>query len=195
MKSIEFLTESTKMASPEHAAMLLQQNCKPFFAQAGWHETLYRGVEHTLKSFELYQNFGGRKPVTTNPKISAILDNWFLKNCGTKFRSNAIFAVGDPNVAASYGNLYAVFPIGDFTFCWSPLVRDMFIEVSDVNNKPITPEIEQILIDKMEAAEYQTTDLAGAIASDSEIMIACKQYYMLDVDMYHDVLDVVKGRR
>jgi len=195
MKSIEFITEAAKMASPDRVAMLLQQNCKPYFAQAGWHDALYRGIEHTLKSFDLYQNFGGRRPVTTNPKISAILDNWFLKTHGTKFRSNAIFAVGDPNVAASYGNLYVVFPIGDFKFCWSPLVGDLFNEVSEVNHKPITPEIEQILMDKMEAAEYQTTDLAGAIASESEIMIACKQYYMLDLDMYHSVLDIVKGRR
>jgi hypothetical protein len=196
MKSVEFLSEAEKLASPERAAMLLQQNCKPYFAQAGgWNDVLYRGITYELKPIGVYQNRGKRRPVNTKPMVQALIDDYFMNKFGVRFRAESIFAVPDPNVAASYGTIYVVFPIGEFKYCWSPNVEDLFIEISDINHKPITAETEKFISQMMANASYQTTDLARALGTNSEIMINCKQYYMLDLEMYHAVLAVIRGRR
>lgn len=195
MQSHEFLIEATKIASPERVAMLLQQNCKPYFAQAGWGDVLYRGVESKLPAFELYKNRGKRRPMNTKPMIQALIDDWFAKKFGVRFRAESVFAIGDPNVAASYGSLYVLFPIGEFKYCWSPDVEDLFMVIRDINNLPITATTETVIPQLMANARYQTTDLARALGTNCEVMINCKQYYMLDMDMYHAVLTVIRNQR
>lgn len=188
MKVNEVLTED-KLASPARMLTLLQQNCKPFLTQAGWDHPMYRGVDRALPEVSIHTNMGHRRPVNTSPAISKVADDWFLEKTGIKFRSNAVFVTGDFATARSYGDVFVMFPIGEFKFCWSPIVEDMFMMFSGMDSR--NAQIDDLLLHRLTSAlddaNYQTTNLIEAIDSTSEIMVHCDKYYLLSEDMYKTV--------
>lgn len=201
MKVNDIITEAAKLAGPARIFTLLQQNCKPFLSQAGWQHPLWRGVSDPLPSVSIQTNRPGRTPVTTNKAISKVADDWFLANMGIRYRSNSVFTSGSHSHSGSYGNLYAVFPIGDFKFCWSPIVEDMFMMVSDIqphinrNASDLSPAIKEMIEKRLSEAEYKTTDLVAATDSESEIMLYCGKYYMLDADTFKAVQNLALGKK
>lgn len=197
MKSSEFLTEAEKLASPARLVALLQQNCKPFLSQAGWNNPMYRGIDKQLPAVSLQQNRAGRRPLTTNAALSKVADNWFFEKTGIRYRSNAVFTAGDYGTARSYGDVYVMFPIGEFKYCWSPNVEDMFMLVSDLSSRVNrnAPNVEEMinaeLINRLNNAEYKTDGLVEAIQSTSELMVYCNKYYLLTEAMYKAVHSLV----
>jgi hypothetical protein len=198
MKIREVVTEAEKLASPVRLVTLLQQNCKPFLSQAGWDHPMYRGVTRELPAVSLQQNIANRRPVNTVASLSNLADSWFVEHTGIKFRSNAVFAAGDLATARSYGTVYVMFPIGEFKFCWSPVVEDMFMMINDLNNRVPrnTMEVPELfkaeMLKRMGHAGYRTDHLIEAIDSTSEIMVHCNKYYLLSEDMFKAVLTLVK---
>jgi hypothetical protein len=200
VKVNEVLAED-KLASPARLLTLLQQNCKPFLSQAGWNDILWRGVSDSLPSVSIQTNRPGRRPVTTNKAISKAADDWFLEHTGVRYRSNSVFTSGNPSHSASYGEVYAVFPIGDFKFCWSPIVEDMFMMVSDLqphvdrNATELPPYVKLEIEKRLSEAEYKTDDLIAATGSNSETMLHCGKYYMLDKDTFIAVRAIALGKK
>ena len=195
MKSNEFLTED-KLASPARMLTLLQQNCKSFLSQAGWDNPLYRGVSSLLPPVSIQTNRPGRAPTSTNKAISKLADDWFLEKTGVRYRSNAVFTSGNHSHSGSYGHVYIVYLIGDFKFCWSPIVEDMFMMISGLQphvarraTEPtqIPNHIKSEIVRLLGEANYKTDDLVAATCSNSEIMVHCSKYYLLDIDTFKAV--------
>ena len=67
-----------------------------------------------------------RKPTDTPLPIHEFMDNWFYKKFGVKFRSNAMFATKSKGSSQIYGTVYVVFPIGEFKYCYSTVVSDLY---------------------------------------------------------------------
>lgn len=110
-----------------------------------------------------------RKGMNTRPELQAEYDRWFNQHFGVKPRSAGIFTTGSAKEAKSYGTVYAVFPIGEFKYIWSPKVDDLFFD-----NKKDTVADAFAFLDQ---AEYQDTDLAAGLDSGNELIIVCKEYY------------------
>jgi hypothetical protein len=106
-----------------------------------------------------------RTPVSMPLDAHKRIDDCFEKQFGLRFRSRSLFTTGNLTTAASYGEVRSVVAIGDFCFCWSPHVADLYAEVAI--NRGNNESIE----DMVARLSYRCDDLASAIASGNEIML------------------------
>ena len=145
---------------------LIKRDCQQFI-EAHPDGLMFRGMDNkSMKPFKgtVRQD---RKPVNMSKEKHKRIDDWFEKEFGFKARSQSIFVTGEFDDARSYGQPYAIFPIGEFEFVWSPQVGDMFMY--NFNDSPL------------DEAGYKDTDLKAAINSENEIMLYCKEYYALPI--------------
>lgn len=75
-----------------------------------------------------------RKPKDTDILIHKGFDEIFQKKFGYKARSESMFVTGSYRSARFYGDLYAIYPIGNFKFVWSDEITDLFSKIRDVAN-------------------------------------------------------------
>jgi len=157
----------------------VKRDCGPFLEQCG-QQLMYRGTRRYNTASDPNSFFvrkaarTNRSPVNTARWVHEIYDDFFDKKFGIKARSNTVFTTGNYGTAMEYGMVYAVFPIGDFRFVWSPTIDDLYIHMTDL-------EDEEDIRHYLELAKYKDTDLSHAIHSKNEIMVACKEYYMMQV--------------
>jgi hypothetical protein len=145
-----------------------------------------------------------RKPSDTPPEVSQMVDEWLHKNTGYYFRSTSLFCSGRTMQASEYGRVYVVIPIGEFHYCWSPNVSDLYMDLythamalesgkpaaeslATLNTKALIREVfvnnPAELDSFMHNGDYQfDNDLDGALHSRSEIMVACSRAYIIDCD-------------
>jgi hypothetical protein len=94
---------------------------------------------------------------------------------GLKFRSAAIFVTSDLSSAARYAHtpqhVSRIVPLGDYRFCWSPLVADMLCIPEFLYF-----ESEQKLFSALDRFQYQCDDLSSANQSGNEVMLSCEHY-------------------
>ena len=179
MKIIELFEEdeTDHEAELQDAIKIIKRDCKPFLEQFEG-RFLFRGSNSFVtgkgptKFFQKRSVRTDRKPMNTDDDIHKVTDDWFNEKFGIRGRSGAMFATGNFGEARAYGTVYCIFPIGDFKFVWSPVVKDLFVAGRDINSaKDAVPYLDK--------AGYRDTDFGKAIKSGKEIMIACKEYYML----------------
>ena len=97
---------------------------------------------------------------------------------------DAVFATGEAEMAAGFGALFSILPIGDFTFLWSPKYEDLNEEIWELKrNKELN---NNSLIKLIQNGNYTTQNLEAAIASWNEIMIRCKGYYAINEDQFNN---------
>ena len=160
---------------------LIRRDCKPYFDASPGNRMMYRGMRGKSKT----KSFKGtvradRAPRNTPEPLHKVMDDWFMDKFGFRARSNAMFATGHATVAGAYGSLYAVFPIGDFKFVWSPVIDDLSIDTGGEDPKDI-PKL-------MDGAKYTDRNLRDAINSQNEIMVSCKEYYAMPLKLaYEDI--------
>lgn len=86
---------------------------------------LYRGMredsEYLIKNIRT-----DRQSVDSSPFYHNVFIEGF-KTAGIEAnRDNSIFCTGDLGDATRYGSVYVIFPIGDFSFAYSPSIRDLY---------------------------------------------------------------------
>lgn len=189
MRSTEFITEDTKeelQNDPEFQKQiqLIQQDCQPFIQQAQG-KIMFRGLPSTDGFIKKRARLDDRRPKDTGQERHDEFNKYFLKHFGENFR-NGVFVSGDSKIAEYYGNIYSIFPIGEFKFLWSPSVIDLGEQFKGKSTNIFKNIIQSLLYsdDKvnshfLEKADYRTTDLAQAIQSGHEIMLFTKEYYGL----------------
>jgi hypothetical protein len=161
---------------------IIQKDCQPFLEAIGnkpKSNILYRGMTGPSAPIQKKQvHLDSRKPMTTNNEIHDLINDYFTRQFGEPFR-NALFTSGDRDQALGYGNkVLSIFPIGNFTFVWSPRMIDMY----DVTwPRPggfsnVTPSQEAVDY-TLEAYDYTNKSFTSAIHSGNEIMIRCNEYY------------------
>ena len=183
----EYFQKETKMAELIHA------NCKPFINQIkGSKKFLYRGVKTQYQMIEVVPR-KMRKPKDMDPDHSKILDSLFNKKFGWKPRSQGVFASGEIGRAMVYGYPHTVWPIGKFSYLWSPdLVQgDLYIQIKKLIEYEWKVADPLVNLGKEEMVErltpkfriivnsYKQSELKKALMLDTEIMIGCKSYYLI----------------
>jgi hypothetical protein len=129
------LYESNSDLSLEEAVRIFHDECKPFQKEIGFDgifdfETLKRGMKNKPKLFIGNVRLD-RKPTDTPLPIHEFMDNWFYKKFGVKFRSNAMFVTKSRGSAQIYGDVYIVFPIGEFKYCYSSTIDDLYATIAN----------------------------------------------------------------
>ena len=189
MKSKEFLKEDTKedlQNDPEFQKQiqLIQRDCQPFIQQAQG-GVIFRGLSDNEPFIKKTARLDDRRPKDTGQERHNEFNKYFLKHFGENFR-NGVFVSGDSKIAEYYGNIYSIFPIGEFKFIWSPTVIDLATQFNGKSTNIFKNIIQSFLYTDeyinshfLEKADYRTTDLAQAIKSGHEIMLFAKEYYGL----------------
>lgn len=190
---------------------LIKQNCKPYLNEIGDIDSnsfILRGMRNIDKQFVEKTVRKDRDPKLTPKPIHDFIDDWFKGNYQIKIRSEGIFGTGDNRRAASYGKPYAIFPIGNFDYIWSPDIPDLTLRLEAVIAEALKQEGEKLdsqidafdiiktkynsqqklpkqvrvaILKKLRSAKYQKNkNLKQAIKSNNEIMINCDKYYAIE---------------
>lgn len=193
--------------------------CKPYLQAVGgienalFNTALYRGVRpeeivdmdmttrDPIKVINVRQD---RIPTDTPAEVHQMVDDWFERKTGYRFRGASLFTVGRRASAAGYGYPVAVIPVGEFHFCWSPVVKDMFHQMTDYIGQYVGPDYTQDISNKskirnffdsegkvnefLKESNYKfDTDLKGAIQSSHEVMVVCNKAIILDTEWLNRV--------
>ena len=148
---------------------------------------MWRGMNESKQIIRKSVRLDDRKPESTAQDKHEKLNTYFIETFGEPFR-NSIHVTGSSSQAHDYGELYTIFPIGNFRFIWSPKVNDIAISIrwpqpGGWSNFPPSQEVVNEIMDQQ---EYSDRDLPQAIKSGNEIMIRCDEYYAV----HPDALDI-----
>jgi len=200
----QFITEEEAITFRE----LIERDCKPFLQESKQHGLLYRGVaeggipidtalsirpgvdsprEHDLIYWEKTVR-QDRKPKDSQRQQHQIMDNWFKKKFGFGARSQTMFCLGETgkNLLRQYGVPCAVFPIGEFNYVWSPIVKDLYNEIGQDINK-LKDGDEEKLIEFLNSAKYIDSHLHKAVNMKNEVMVQCDRYYAFELAGEHAI--------
>lgn len=137
------------------------------------------GITAALFKFPVRKD---RRGLNTSSSTHKLLDKWFDEKFGYKARSQSIFATGDVEDAASYGDEYQngaagiVIPIGGDVI-WSPKIVDLYF---GFNGDDTDGEI----LSKLETYEYELGNLEGLLSSNRSreaMIVGADEYYFLTV--------------
>lgn len=135
-----------------------------------------------------------REPKDTISHLHRYFDQWFESRFGHKFRSAAVFCSGSP--PTFYGTKYAIFPIGKWSYVWSPDIRDLSEDFGygydqlmmhsgrgayGVLNFNAIPKAD--IFDTMDTLNYVNNHLDLALDRSNEIMVDCESYLAVKADM------------
>jgi hypothetical protein len=91
---------------------------------------LVRGMDiSTTKTLFKKSVRKNRQPRNTPPEMHEFLDDMFLKKFGWKARSEGVFASINEQMGSIYGYPFVIFPVGNYKLLWSPLIRDLLINL------------------------------------------------------------------
>lgn len=154
--------------------------CQPFLKQVG-DSKLYRGMkpnnvlhDHRLDVDFTYGYVDNRMPKHTSKELHKSFNKAFIKEFNTPFR-DGVMCTGDYMTAEGYGgNVYEIYPVGEFKFCWSPDIEDLYLYYELHGNLDMEDylDLDNKALDEVKS-HYKITDLKQAIKSNNEIMIYC----------------------
>lgn len=186
MKVKEILHESEpRSIDIDGVISQIKRNCGQFLSET--RVPMYRGMSAQLNPaiFSTVQTPATRGPRDTPGIINTYIVKWFQDNTGLPFRKeHTLFATGSRKEAEDYGRAFLVFPIGQFEYCWSPVYKDLTLQFEHMQMKHYsTAEIQQEVHRVISNGNYEINyGLQQAIQARKEIMIYCKEYYILDYD-------------
>lgn len=162
----------------------IQKECQPFLSllrdASG---ALMRGVSASDKGYFTRDVRRDRRPKNMPEHLHLAADAWFSERFGVRYRGAGLFCTGDAAQAATHGRTSLIFPIGGFQFCWSPHVRDLHEWFTASRGERWTRDE---FVRRLVVLDYAEDDLAGAIASGNEVMVACARYYAVQL---HDEIE------
>jgi hypothetical protein len=179
-----------------YATKLIQANCASYL-RYGLSIPFFRGTHTRYTEITEYTTIKNRSPKDMPLEIHQFLDNWFAVKLGHRWRSEATFATGSETESKQYGFPYVFIPIGDFDFCWSDTIDDLFSAVDimltdtgfgstfhydEDDIKKMTPQLIEML---------QTYGVNGSLqaarASMHEVLFNCEKYYLLPPALYYEL--------
>ncbi len=86
---------------------------------------LFSGRKKKDKWFEGFIRTN-RQPRDTPPVIHDMIDDVFQQEFGIRLRSNSLFCINSLKTARTYGNIYYIFPIGDYNTWYNSNVQDLY---------------------------------------------------------------------
>lgn len=167
---------------------------------------LYRGMSVMFSPDILIKSpRRNRRPLTTNTLLHNITDEVFKEKFGEKFRSNAVFATRDKEIAKHYGSVYAIFPLDQMSFCWSPNVEDFtfisykhFYDKGAESLKFSRDFKKEDVVDFIDSKGYKNNDdslkdeyFREARYRKHEVMITCDEFLAISLDKLPNVLKLL----
>ena len=159
----QFLSEKSDAMSVADFKRQLEKDCAPYLAKHR-NIALYRGInpqnDDMLKPLDVddrsynisSQDFllgavrNSRKPKDLRQSVHNGLNKIFTSRVGVPLRSASLFVAKDKVTAMVYGNVYRIFPIGEYHYAWSEYIRDPYYLF---NEDDMTDE----LIDKLDVVK------------------------------------------
>jgi hypothetical protein len=148
MKIFELLNEG-----PDDIAAVINRDCKPFLDAVN--KPVYRGLYPAQSRLSREIETGAYIVGVRNDRRSKDSSDWlhdalngmFTKAVGVPLRSASVFCSTSKIVAADYGIVHAMFPIGEWHYAWSPLVADAFsvFEDGSFSNRAFTKLVEKTI--------------------------------------------------
>jgi len=170
MRLKQYLNEETYTEIIE----TIEKDCKPFirdWKKLNVNEWLYSGRRGVSGDIIKKKVRVDRKPLGTPSDIHKTMDDWFYKKFKVRSRSNAVFCTFDKLPTGYYGDTFLIFPIGKYKAVSSKHVFDLFTFIMDMRSSEWS-----WLNKKLDKLKY--TD--KLTYHDNEIMVTCKEYYMVD---------------
>ena len=215
----QYLAEADKTISFKD---LLHGECSAYFRQSQKNGMIVRGLakkgelvgkvnlgpEFNNLEFDLFKKTvrKNRRAMDTAANLSKVIDDWFEEEHGIRARSEAVFCFGEAGRANAYmyGPVCAVFPIGKFTYVWSPKVVDLYDDISlgkiqhdgDVkaqclgSDGKVDPDI---IKDIMDGLGYTINGFDKAVTMANEIMIDCDEYYVIPLAIDEETREKTMG--
>lgn len=161
--------------TPEEAIALIKRDCQPYLHETSGTRYLWRGVKGCIAPFIRKEVQKNRRPRDMHPDLHHMLVMAF-KELGFKaHRGNSVFCTSRFSWGLEdYGNVYAIFPIGEFSVTWSWRVADLTEQLRElkISNFSSYEEIKQFVKDY-----YEQGNIQQAMETSNEIMIECDRYY------------------
>lgn len=172
---------------PDELIVKIKKDCQPFLKLIKGHSFLWRGSN--LPYTGGYGKFSprtNRKPRDLQYNLHDAFNLAFKKKFGWYARSEGLFCNGNKHTITQFGVPVMIFPIGAFKYIWSRDVVDLYTFVreyfgqrwtfidAEVKDILASPEFQRIV------KSYSNRDFAAALNADVEIIINCKQYYLVD---------------
>jgi hypothetical protein len=108
---------------------ILNDECKPFLKLIKDTDFLYRGVNHAQTiPIKKFMHDEGRIPLSTPLTVHNELNKIFKKKFGWPVR-DGVFCTFKPALTMMYGKPYFVFGIGDFKYCYSKEITDLWTDL------------------------------------------------------------------
>lgn len=199
MKLKQYLTEND---NPDEIISLLKRDCQHMIK-------IVKSVDHELfrGSNRLKQNNWikttvrqDRKPRDMDRQSQLFIDKFFKKKFGWTPRQQGLFCISNEVRAGFYGRVGVVFPIGKFTYLWSKEIADLYNRsaghhdsfFADIKSLFMKQRSEEELFSDM-IDTYQDNDIELALKNkkykNHEIMIHCKEYYLIERGYYNLYID------
>lgn len=123
------LFEIEKSFDAEKARNFIYENCEPFLSQISnpVDQVLWRGTFKDI-NYKVTDVRKDREPTNSTKIEQEFIDSSFDRLGITAKRSNSLFCTGYEYTTQTYGRPFAIFPIGEFSFSWSPNIRDLFTD-------------------------------------------------------------------
>jgi len=189
-------TPAPATQTPEQVVEILQRDCQPFLqATNNLEYRLYRGIRSIVPfDGKLIKEAAcpvGRRPKDSPMFLHRVADQWFFNETGIAFRSNSVFCTGNNAEAIEYGTVYLMIPLGNFDFCWSPNVEDLYRKFDQTRYHSYNADAmvgealydKESLIHDLDHSKYRfnssVNDFRSGIVSGNEMMIHCDQYYIM----------------
>jgi len=197
-----FISESNDLAAELD---LLANECEPFLRdlERPLHpdSMMFRGMATSnaspIQKLTVKRN---RRPTDTPLHLHRVADDWFFDNFGWRGRSAGLFCTGSKTQARGYGDVHAVFPVGDYEIIWSPRVKDLYREAesafkvasqavrstrnfedeAELKNE-VMDQSAELLIHTLDHSSYRDGELIGGLRAMNEIMVNCDEYYAVKV--------------
>lgn len=195
----QFLLNESSIDEPSELYELksiLDRDCSKFMKEIGedWDEAfLIRGMKSPSDSSGMVklQVRKDRRPLNTPIKVHDLFNRMFQKEYKVeKIRSQLLFTTGKKTEASEYGDLYIIFPIGDYTYWWSPDVQDLYLGAQNAETLSEWKDYFESII-----SSYRNNHLKDAIESSNEIMLLCDEYYAVSWELMYDLKEEIKERR
>lgn len=200
-KDIENLNK--KELTMKALATILKRDCSDFLTKSGGNFLVRGDDTNTVKKKYLLNDKNNeqsivlkcathkdRQPRDVSIEKTELLNDYFKKKFGWNARTeNTLFALG--NTTESLDNIggneyadhiYLVFPKGQIKYIWSKHITDIVTKQDFLRPENISEQLKS----------YTDTNLRMAAKRDSEIMINCKEYYLVPLSKELELKEALK---
>lgn len=206
MKFRQYLKEDSEKREKDILGKIYR-DCKKYLSDIKYDvETykLFRGINSTklLVKKNVRKN---RKPKDTPIAWQKVIDEVFKKH-NLPLRSQSIFVTNSMSVASEYGEVYDIFPIGNYRVSYNTKYPDLWADFlypkrhffdEKLSNKNERNSFKKLI--EKEIVPYQKITSVKKIIENAiegvEIMIECSSYYGLLDDYLEDELPPLESKK